>query len=151
MSDNTASPDAHQNLSDAIGLLIGALNEFAMAPSATRSERAAAQYLYERVLNYRGMLRSRPLTKSVEFLTPVGPDLDGPGWYWASGPGGAIDRSDWKASRNWHGPFRSQKAAVEARDQGLPRTKAALNLQQLLASLAKRPEAEEPEAEEAPQ
>jgi hypothetical protein len=75
------------------------------APNATRDEREAARWFYERIIDWRGILAKRTLTKNIEFIVVSDPDLNG--WYYRNQDGNG----------NWAGPFPSHKAAAQARDE----------------------------------
>jgi hypothetical protein len=69
--------------------------------------REANDHLEKNVLNWLAMMRKRPLLHAYEYLIP--PSGKACGWYWRHQK---ADPRDWI---NWHGPFPSRKAAVEAR------------------------------------
>lgn len=102
------------------------------APHASKEERAAARWLYEQVINYKGLIKHRTLSRSIEFITKAaGPGFacSGTGWYYQP-----IRKPGDKhvPARNWIGPFPSHHEAELARISGLPRTKLRLELEKLL-------------------
>lgn len=118
----------HLDLAELVQLVMGTAADLSQSPDACSEEREAARYLYERLQNYRGMLRKRALTRSVEFIIGHLRD-DGrvdAGWYYAGGPSSA---------RNWIGPFRTRREAIDDRDKNLPRTRSAAIVAATVAAL----------------
>lgn len=104
----------------------------AKAPHASKEERTNARWLYEQIVNYRGMQRKRPLTRTVEFISrAAGPGFShsGTGWYYQpiKRPGATHS-----PAFNWYGPFASHHEAELERIKDLPKTKVKLALAQLL-------------------
>lgn len=134
----TKSPDYTQtqaSLAELIDMLKQELvdcQDPTKAPHASKDERANARWLYEQIINYQGMLRKRPLTRTVEFITKAaGPGFShaGTGWYYqpvtlraGSGP----------SPINWIGPFASHHEAEQKRIEHLPKSKMKLELALLL-------------------
>jgi len=95
--------DPHLDVHTAAEMLLETLKTSRLSGEETPQTKLANQYLFERLMNYKVMMRSRQLTSAYEFLYPL--DGKDPGWYYASaGP-----------ARNWIGPYNSRKAAVEAK------------------------------------
>lgn len=100
------------------------------APHASKEERAAAKYLYEHALNYQAMIRKRPLTRVVEFITNAqGPGFSasGTGWYYQP----AMLRPGQLPHINWVGPFSSHHEAQQKRIAHLPKNRVSLQLERL--------------------
>ena len=95
--------DAQLDVYEVTEMLLEALARARASDDETPETRRANTYLYEKLMNYRVLMRKRTLDSAYEFLAPH--NGKGAGWYYAStGP-----------ARNWVGPFPSRKAAVEAK------------------------------------
>lgn len=100
--DPTDVPDAHLDVWTATEILLECLAQARKSKVESAETRDANTYLYERLMNYRVMMRRRELRSTYEFIAT----LDGKaGWYYQGHSGQA----------NWVGPFASRKAAVDAR------------------------------------
>lgn len=102
------------------------------SPHASREERSAARWLYEQTLNYQAMLRKRPLTKTVEFITKAaGPGFShsGTGWYYQPV---TLRKGSGPSPINWIGPFASHHEAAQKRIEHLPKNRLKLDLALLL-------------------
>jgi hypothetical protein len=101
------------------------------APHASKEERSASRFLYEQIINYQGMLRKRPLTRTVEFITKAaGPGFShsGTGWYYQP----VSLRPNSLPHINWIGPFSSHHEAEQKRIEHLPKNRTKLALAILL-------------------
>jgi hypothetical protein len=101
-------------------------------PHASREERSASRWLYEQIINYQGMLRKRPLTRPIEFITrAAGPGFSqaGTGWYYQPI---TLRANTGPSPINWIGPFASHHEAEQQRISHLPKTKTKLELALLL-------------------
>ena len=132
-------PDAQQQLATALNAVLALIPMVNLDPKNDAQTRDATRYLYEQIMNYRGLLRKRPLTRNIEFLVPAG-EASAAGWYYRAAEaltpslGAARSlRSYHHPTANWHGPFPSRKAAQHAAEAHLPRTRAALQEQEILA------------------
>jgi hypothetical protein len=116
--------DPHQDLHESTEILIDQITHLRRDANTTSEEKRAASYLYDAIMNYRAMLRKRPLTGAYEFISPPGGI---PGWYYR------CNTTDPKAAFNWKGPYPSRKAAVEARTYrpNNPKTRLAFIEQKL--------------------
>lgn len=101
------------------------------APHASKEERSASRFLYEQIINYQGMLRKRPLTRSVEFITrAAGPGFSasGTGWYYQP----VSLRAGHTPHINWIGPFASHHEAAQMRIAHLPKNRTNLAISLLM-------------------
>lgn len=98
--------DSHKDTHDLVHLLLGSLSTMEKPDEATLD---ANTRLLNACLLWLAQMRKRPLTSCYEFLIPPGGDASRAGWYWRH------PKHNPKDYVNWHGPFPSRKAAVEAR------------------------------------
>lgn len=95
--------DPHTELHEAVIYLLSCIKDVRQEGKETEQTARANTYLQERLMNYLAMMRTRYVDEAYEFLhTPDG----GWGWYYKAQPGDI---------KNWHGPFKSRKAAVAAK------------------------------------
>lgn len=116
--------DPHEELHQATELTLECIAELCSDPNCLPEEREAARYLAERIMNYRVLLRKRPLMSAYEYLNPPG---QRPGWYYKPNEKEA-------EVKNWVGPFASRKEAVIAKTKrpGQARTPLHIIEQKLL-------------------
>lgn len=114
--------DGHQDVYDCVQLLLNALALSKASGTETDATASANDYLHHHLQNYRGLLYARPLTACYEFMVPrlgsKNPLHWKAGWYWRHPKHTAAN------AMNWHGPFASRKAAVQARLATLKRSGA---------------------------
>lgn len=105
-------------------------------PHTAREEREASRRLYEQLMDYKGSLYRRPLTRGIEFI--VGPPgtsfATNPGWYYKAPPGPDGQSHSPGAAFNWYGPYPSYRLATIARDERFPRSRAKLTMATILAN-----------------
>lgn len=97
-------------------------------PHASKEEREAARYLYDQLVNYKGMIKKRKLERTIEFIPN------------ASGPAFAVAGTGWyyqplntpRCAMNWVGPFPSHHLAAQDRIKNTPRTQFQHNLENAL-------------------
>lgn len=104
-ADGPGTSDAHADLHESTTIVLEQIQILVKDVNATAEEIHAAKYLAEKIMNYRVLLRKRPVDEAYEFLTPPNGSA---GWYYKAAPG--ITQS-----LNWVGPFASRKQAVEAK------------------------------------
>lgn len=102
------TPDSHLDVHTCVEMLIEVLTHARKSKAETPETGRANTYLFERLLNYKVMMRQRPLLETYEFLIP--PNNQGVGWYYRP-----TVKAKATTAFNWIGPFTSRKAAVTAR------------------------------------
>ena len=123
----TSQPDPQYDLAQAIQLTLDCLKQASLDAHTTSEAREAQRYLYERIINYYGLMRRRKLTNSIEFLIPYHDGKIGcttSGWYFK-----VPTLNGKQQAFNWKGPFSSYKQALAERDKDKPKTRMALATQ----------------------
>lgn len=133
-----AIPDNSQQALILAGLISQLQQELAniqdpvRAPKISKEERAAARFLYEQIVNYKGLLHQRPLARAIEFVVNAkGPNFSQPGTGWYFQP--PIQAFQRKGEARWVGPFSTHHEAELARLSNVPRTKMELVTELLFA------------------
>lgn len=99
----TDTPDPQMDTQTVVQMLLEVLTNTRTEGHETPETARANTYLFERLMNYKVMMRQRTLDSNYEFLiTPDGKY----GWYYKPSNSSAF---------NWIGPFASRKAAVAAK------------------------------------
>lgn len=111
--------DGQKDVYDSVRLTLDAL---ASCASEEASLAEANLWLREQLCDYLARLRRRDLKGCYEFLTPVtsGINPEQAGWYWRH------PKHNPRDSVNWHGPYGSRKAAIEARLKQGPKNRLEL-------------------------